>query len=99
MMREADIEKKVILYAKEKGFLVYKFKSPNNKGVPDRLIINPMGLVFFIEFKKKGKKLTILQDYVLKCLSDRSVKTYVVDDVESGKSIIDKNEKLTSLST
>jgi hypothetical protein len=35
----------------------FKFVSVNNRGVPDRIIITPVGDVLFVEFKRKGKDL------------------------------------------
>ena len=42
-MLEKQIEERVGTYAKEQGFLVYKFTSPQRAAVPDRLYINPRG--------------------------------------------------------
>ena len=53
---EKQIEEKVNTYAKEQGFLVYKFTSPQRAAVPDRLYITPRGKVFFVEFKREGMK-------------------------------------------
>ena len=50
-MLEKQIEGRVGTYAKEQGFLVYKFTSPQRSAVPDRLYINPRGFMFFVEFK------------------------------------------------
>jgi hypothetical protein len=42
---EKVIEKKVCDYAKSKGFVVYKFASFNNAGVPDRIMIRCLMVV------------------------------------------------------
>jgi hypothetical protein len=60
-LTESQIERKVCKWAKEKGILSYKFVSPQNSGVPDRMFIGPSGHVVFIEFKKPGGKLSALQ--------------------------------------
>ena len=54
-MLEKEIEAKVVAYAKTKNYIVYKFASPSNRSVPDRIFITPNGKVKFIEFKRKGK--------------------------------------------
>lgn len=53
-------EKKVEAYLgkriKALGGKAYKFVSPGNDGVPDRLICLPGGRVFFVETKSPGEK-------------------------------------------
>ena len=55
-MRESKIEKEVSRYAKDKGWLTYKFKSPGQRGVPDKIFMRN-GIMFLIEFKATGKSL------------------------------------------
>jgi hypothetical protein len=40
---EKVIEKTVCKYAESKGCVQFKFVSVNNRGVPDRIIITPVG--------------------------------------------------------
>ncbi len=86
---EKEIEKAVVSYAKLQGFLAYKFVSPANRGVPDRLFISPKGFVFFIEFKRQGRPLTDLQDHVITQMRNKKAEVIIIDNVESGKRIID----------
>ncbi len=88
-MTEAQIEKKVCDYVKSKGGIAYKFTSPARRSVPDRLMILPNGVSFFIEFKKPGGKLTSGQEREIKRLNDLRHQVWVVDDVEYGKSCVD----------
>lgn len=88
-MLEKDIEKRVCDYAKEKGLLVYKFTSPARMAVPDRVFITSAGLVFFIEFKRKGEKPTPAQAREHQRLTDYNVNVFVIDDVVKGKLVID----------
>jgi hypothetical protein len=46
---------------KKIGGKAYKFVSPGNNGVPDRLVCFPLGQARFVETKSPGKKLTPLQ--------------------------------------
>lgn len=87
-MKEKQIESKVVKKAKELGFLTYKFSSPSNRGVPDRIFINPHGEVFFIEFKSAKGKLTKLQEKVIKDITIRDVDVFVVSSVESGMFVL-----------
>lgn len=86
---EKDIEKRVCDYAKSKGCLTYKFVSPSRRSVPDRLLIVPKGTVFFIEMKRRGQKPTPSQAVEIEKIRALGVKVFVVDDVDTGKSVID----------
>lgn len=61
--REKDIERTLTRYCRSRGLLAYKFISPGNDGVPDRLILGPGGRVLFLELKRPGNKPTELQLY------------------------------------
>ena len=89
-MLERDIEKAVKLYARSKGFLAYKFTSPGHIGVPDGLLISPVGFVIFVEFKQTGKKPTAMQQREIDRINQHGVLALVVDSVEQGKTIIDQ---------
>lgn len=60
-MREQMIEKKFTDAVKKMGGLAPKFVSPGLDGVPDRLVLLPMGRMAFVEFKAPGKKMRPLQ--------------------------------------
>lgn len=62
-MRERDIEKELRLGIEARGGKCYKFVSPGNAGVPDRLVMVP-GWVFLVEVKAPGKRPTKLQAHV-----------------------------------
>lgn len=78
-MTEKQLEKALKEKATELGYLTYKFTSPSNRGVPDRIFINPLGYIFFIEFKSKTGKLTALQKKVHEDFG-RRVSVYVIDN-------------------
>lgn len=83
-MTEKQLEKAIREKATELGYLTYKFTSPSNRGVPDRIFINPLGYIFFIEFKSKDGKLTALQKKVHEDFGKRRVSVYVIDDFIMG---------------
>lgn len=85
---EKDIEKRVCDYAKSLGMLCYKFTSPSRRSVPDRMFITKAGVVFFIEFKRKGQKPTASQEVEIAKIRAQGVKCSVVDNVETGKRIV-----------
>tara|TARA_R110000868_G_scaffold64854_2_gene194607 strand:+ start:1526 stop:1822 length:297 start_codon:yes stop_codon:yes gene_type:complete len=86
---EKDIEKKVCDFAKTRGILVYKFTSPARRSVPDRLFILPGGSVFWIEFKRKGKKPSPGQEAEIERMRKQGARVHVSDNVEAGKRIIE----------
>lgn len=88
-MLESEIEKKVCKHAKDKGWLVYKFVSPNNKGVPDRIFLGEGGKIIFVEFKAPNKEPTKLQTHVINKIKALMFKVYVIDNIEEGKKIFD----------
>jgi hypothetical protein len=56
-MRESEIETHLNWQVAKMGGLSFKFKSPNNRGVSDRVVCLPDGRVWFIELKApKGKR-------------------------------------------
>jgi len=86
---ETQIETKVSNYAKSKGCLSYKFSSPANRGVPDRIFILPNGVVLFMELKAPGKTPTALQLKHAQEIRANGGNAVWVDNLEDAKSYID----------
>lgn len=61
-MLEKDIEKRLIKGVESLGGRAYKFVSPANRGVADRLVVLPYGRVWFVEVKTEHGKLSPLQE-------------------------------------
>lgn len=59
-MRERDIEDWAVRKAREQGWWVRKFTSPNRRSAPDDVFAK-RGRVFWIEFKATGEAPTPLQ--------------------------------------
>lgn len=66
--RERDIEKWLQERVRAIGGLAFKFVSPGNDGVPDRIIVLPGGRVWFIELKREGERPTALQEWQIERL-------------------------------
>ena len=60
-MLEKDIEKYFMRRVAQIGGRAYKFVSPSNRGVSDRVVCLPDGTTHFIELKRPGGKLSALQ--------------------------------------
>ena len=58
---EKRVEALLVSGVKQMGGLAYKFVSPGNSGVPDRIILMPGGKIYFVELKREGGQLTNLQ--------------------------------------
>lgn len=67
-MREKDIEKILTDGVKELGGRSYKWVSPGNAGVPDRIVILPGRPPVFVELKTERGTLTALQDVQIRRL-------------------------------
>ena len=61
-MLEKDIEKYFMRRVAQMGGKAYKFVSPSNRGVSDRIVCLPDGTTHFIELKRPGGKVSPLQD-------------------------------------
>jgi hypothetical protein len=60
-MREKTIEKKLVQAVKEAGGMAPKLSCPGMVGMPDRIVLLPMGNVAFVEVKRPGGKPRPLQ--------------------------------------
>lgn len=93
-MLERDIERKVCQYAKSKGWIHFKFVSPGNNGVPDRILMRD-GKVIFIEFKATGERPTVLQAAQHRRLRASGMMVHVIDSIAGGEKLMDTYETLT----
>ena len=59
-MLESDIEKRLVREVRKMGGMAYKFVSPGNTGVPDRIVILP-GVITFVELKTETGRLSANQ--------------------------------------
>ena len=77
-MLESEIEKYLVKKIKDLGGKAYKFISPGNSGVPDRLVLLP-GRIFFVELKAPGKEPRPLQVMQINKIKKLGQTVYVVD--------------------
>lgn len=75
---EKEVEKKWCDTAKRFGWKAYKFSSPGNSSVPDRMFIRN-GFVFFIEFKRPGGVATPNQLEEHKEMREKGMLVWVID--------------------
>lgn len=60
-MREKEIESYLVKAIKKMGGEAFKFVSPGNAGVPDRIVILPDGTIYFVELKSEDGRLRPIQ--------------------------------------
>jgi hypothetical protein len=76
-MTEQKIQSKKIKELEHSGYYVIKLTTTNKNGIPDLIAIPPNSDTFFIEVKKKGGKLSKLQEYRIKELEKHGIKTEI----------------------
>lgn len=81
-MREREIEEYLRLGVKRLGGIAFKFTSPGNAGVPDRLIVMPDNRIYFVELKRSGGKTSHLQNRQIGRLRDLGCSVSVIDSKE-----------------
>lgn len=77
-MRESEIEKALAREVKRLGGRAYKWVSPGNAGVPDRIVVFPGRIPVFVELKAEKGALTALQKVQIDRLVELGQKVWVV---------------------
>ena len=90
LMREKSIEQKLALMVKKRGGICPKWVSPGFDGVPDRIVLLPVGRIAFVEVKAPGKKPRPLQIARHKLLTRLGFKVYILDAEEQIGGILDE---------
>jgi len=72
---EAYLTKKI----KELNGRAYKWNSPGNVGVPDRIVMLPEARLAFVELKATGKKPTAMQEVQHRRIRDLGFQVFVLD--------------------
>ncbi len=84
-MLEKDIEKILVGEVKKLGGQAYKWVSPGNNGVPDRIVILPNQRPIFVELKTETGKLTNLQQIQIERLRELGQQVEVVKGISGLK--------------
>ena len=77
-MRESEIEKILTTEIKNLGGRAYKWVSPGNDGVPDRIVILPDRAPIFVELKSDSGRLSALQSVQIRWLQALGQQVFVV---------------------
>lgn len=89
-MLEKDIEKWLVEEVKKMGGLADKYVSPNNPGVPDRIVIMPGGRVYFVELKAQWGRLGNLQKWQRKRYEGVGALVRCVRGMDGAKAFIEE---------
>lgn len=81
-MRERDIEKVLVGKVRKLGGRAYKWVSPGNDGVPDRIVIFPDKPPIFVELKSETGRLSPLQEVQIRRLRDLGQNVAVVRGID-----------------
>ena len=89
-MREKIIEQLLVKAVKNSGGIAPKLVSPGFDGMPDRLVLLPVGKIGFVEVKAPGKEPRPLQVARHGLLRRLGFKVYVLDASEQIGGILDE---------
>jgi hypothetical protein len=84
---EASLEARIRGFCQHRQLVCYKFSSPGNRGVPDRLILGK-GKVLFLEVKAPGNRPTPLQAREIERLNRHGIDANWCDNFEQAKILI-----------
>lgn len=88
-MIESEVEKYLRIKIKSIGGLCYKWVSPGNSGVPDRIVIYD-GIVWFVELKRPNAKPRASQIACHDKLRSKGVKVSVLDSIDEVDDFIEE---------
>lgn len=88
-MRESKLEKFLKDEIEKLEGKAFKFTSPGNAGVPDRIVLLD-GKTYFVELKAPGEKLRALQKYRKRQFKKLGFKIYVIDSMEKVEEFINE---------
>lgn len=84
-MLEKDIEDWLNKQVERMGGLAFKFVSPGNPGVPDRIYILPNGKVWFVELKQQFGKVAGIQKWQRQRLLEMGCNYRLVKGMEDAR--------------
>lgn len=87
-VREKIIEQYFVSEVKKRGGLALKVNSTSMRGLPDRMVLLPHGILFFAECKAPGKGARTLQKFVHQKLRVLGFRVYVIDSKEQVKEVL-----------
>lgn len=90
-MKEKDIERILTAEVMKLGGRAYKWVSPGNAGVPDRIVVFPGRAPIFAELKSRTGKLSALQEMQIRRLRDLGQNVSVVKGIDGVSQFFQEN--------
>ena len=87
-MKESQIERYLVRKVRENGGLCYKFGSPGNPGVPDRIVITPDGSTIYVELKTDVGRLANVQKWQRSEMEKRGADVRVLFGMDAVKAFL-----------
>ena len=79
---EKTLEARLVREIEARGGMALKYTSQFHRGIPDRIILLPFGMIGFVELKSTGKTPTKLQAHAMLKLHKLGFDTFVIDCTE-----------------
>lgn len=89
-MLEKEIERRMGEMIKRRGGLYYKFVSPGNVGVPDRIVITREGRVIFVELKTEFGRLSNVQKWQMSRLREHGADARKIKGWPEAKAFVEE---------
>ena len=89
-MKESAIEAKLVRMVRDRGGLCYKFVSPGNPGVPDRIVITPDGKTIYAELKTEVGRLAAIQKWQISEMQKRGMDVRVLKGLPDVKAFVEE---------
>ena len=89
-MKESSIESRLVRMVRDRGGLCYKFVSPGNPGVPDRIIITPAGRTVYVELKTDVGRLAAIQKWQHEEMRKRGADVRTLEGLDQVKAFVEE---------
>ena len=89
-MRESSIETHLVRMVRDRGGLCFKFVSPGNPGVPDRIVITPAGRTVYVELKTEVGRLAAIQKWQQEEMRKRGADVRTLKGLDQVKAFVEE---------
>ena len=89
-MRESCIETRLVRMVRDRGGLCFKFVSPGNPGVPDRIVITPAGRTVYVELKTEVGRLATIQKWQHEEMRKRGADVRTLKGLDQVKAFVEE---------